>query len=132
VKDVGVVAVGNGKWEVYVGGAAGASVRKGDLLATVDSPEAVIILAGRFMQYYRENANWLERTYDFVPRIGLEKIKAVLLEDSEGIVADLDAGIQRSVDAYVDPWGQDGRQPATPGQFRPSLPLIDLPKVPVR
>jgi nitrite reductase (NADH) large subunit len=132
VKDVGVVAVGNGKWEVYVGGAAGASVRKGDLLATVDSPEAVITLAGRFMQYYRENANWLERTYDFVPRIGLEKIKAVLLEDSEGIVADLDAGIQRSVDAYVDPWGQDGRQPATPGQFRPSLPLIDLPKVPVR
>ena len=42
VKDVGVVAVGNGKWEVYVGGAAGASVRKGDLLATVDSPEAVL------------------------------------------------------------------------------------------
>jgi nitrite reductase (NADH) large subunit len=132
VKDVGVVAVGNGRWEVYIGGAAGASVRKGDLLATVDSPEAVITLAGRFMQYYRENANWLERTYDFVPRIGLEKIKAVLLEDSEGIVADLDAGIQRSIDAYVDPWGQDGKQPATPGQFRSSLPLIDLPKVPVR
>jgi nitrite reductase (NADH) large subunit len=132
VKDVGVVAVGSGKWEVYVGGAAGASVRKGDLLATVDSPEAVISLAGRFMQYYRENANWLERTYDFVPRIGLEKIKAVLLEDSEGIVADLDARMQQSIDAYTDPWGQDGRQPATPGQFRSSLPLIDLPKVPVR
>jgi nitrite reductase (NADH) large subunit len=132
VKDVGVVAVGNGKWEVYVGGAAGASVRKGDLLATVDSHEAVMTLAGRFMQYYRENANWLERTYDFVPRIGLEKIKEVLLEDSEGIIGDLDAGIQRSIDAYVDPWGQDAKQPATPGQFRPALPLIPLPKVPVR
>jgi nitrite reductase (NADH) large subunit len=132
VKDLGVVAVGNGRWEVYVGGAAGASVRKGDLLATVDSPEAVMTLAGRFLQYYRENANWLERTYDFVPRIGLERIKQVLLEDSEGIVADLDAGIQRSIDAYVDPWGQDGKEPATPGQFRPALPLIPLPKVPVR
>ena len=132
VKDVGVVAVGNGKWEVYVGGAAGATIRKGDLLATVDSPEAVIELTGRFMQYYRENANWLERTYDFVPRVGLEKIKAVLLEDSEGIVLHLDEGIQRSVDAYVDPWGQDGKRPATPGQFRPALPLVDLPKVPVR
>jgi nitrite reductase (NADH) large subunit len=132
VKDVGVVAIGNGKWEVYVGGAAGASVRKGDLLATVDSPEAVLTLAGRFMQYYRENANWLERTYDFVPRIGLEKIKQVLLEDSEGIVADLDANMQRSIDAYTDPWGQDAKQPATPGQFRPSLPLIALPEVPVR
>jgi nitrite reductase (NADH) large subunit len=132
VKDVGVVAVGNGRWAVYVGGAAGATVRKGDLLATVDSPEAVIELTGRFMQYYRENANWLERTYDFVPRIGLEKIKQVLLEDSEGICADLDEGMQRSIDAYTDPWGHDGRSPATPGQFRPALPLVELPKVPVR
>ncbi|PZA21260.1 NAD(P)/FAD-dependent oxidoreductase [Modestobacter versicolor] len=132
VKDVGVVAVGGGRWEVYVGGAAGASVRKGDLLATVDSPEAVIELTGRFMQYYRENANWLERTYDFVPRVGLATIKQVLLEDSEGICADLDEGMQRSIDAYTDPWGQDGRTPATPGQFRPALPLVALPEVPVR
>jgi nitrite reductase (NADH) large subunit len=132
VKDVGVVAVGGGRWEVYVGGAAGASVRKGDLLATVDSPEAVIELTGRFMQYYRENANWLERTYDFVPRVGLEKIRQVLLEDGEGICAELDEGMQRSIDAYTDPWAQDGRSPATPGQFRPALPLVELPKVPVR
>ncbi|WP_409332365.1 nitrite reductase large subunit NirB [Trujillonella humicola] len=132
VKDVGVVAVGNGRWEVYVGGAAGATVRKGDLLATVDSPGEVIRLAGRFVQYYRENANWLERTYDFVPRIGLERIRQVLLEDSEGICADLDANMQRSVDAYRDPWGQDAAQPATPGQFRTSLPLVALPEVPVR
>ncbi|RBY93437.1 NAD(P)/FAD-dependent oxidoreductase [Blastococcus sp. TF02-8] len=132
VKDVGVVAVGNGKWEVYVGGAAGASVRKGDLLATVEGRDAVIALAGRFLQYYRENANWLERTYDFVPRVGLEKLKLVLLEDGEGICAELEAGLQRSVDAYRDPWGQDAEEPATPGQFRPSLPLVALPKVSVR
>ncbi|MGY1773334.1 nitrite reductase large subunit NirB [Blastococcus sp. SYSU D00813] len=132
VKDVGVVAVGAGRWEVYIGGAAGASVRKGDLLATVDSTEAVLQLTGRFLQYYRENANWLERTYDFVPRIGLDRLKLVLLEDGEGICADLDAGIQRSIDAYRDPWGQDLAEPATPGQFRPSLPLVELPEVPVR
>ncbi|HEX2551829.1 MAG TPA: (2Fe-2S)-binding protein, partial [Nocardioidaceae bacterium] len=132
VKDVGVVAVGSGKWEVYVGGAAGATVRKGDLMATVSSPDEVLSLTGRFLQYYRENANWLERTYDFVPRVGLDRLRHVLVEDGEGIVADLDAGIQRSIDAYADPWGQDAKQPATPGQFRPSLPLIALPKVPVR
>ncbi|MGY1836865.1 nitrite reductase large subunit NirB [Blastococcus sp. SYSU DS0510] len=131
VKDVGVVAVGNGRWEVYVGGAAGATVRKGDLLATVDGRDAVLTLAGRFMQYYRENANWLERTYDFVPRVGLAKLQHVLLEDGEGICADLDAGIQRSIDAYRDPWGQDAVEPATPGQFRPALPLVALPEVPV-
>jgi nitrite reductase (NADH) large subunit len=92
----------------------------------------VIELTGRFLQYYRENANWLERTYDFVPRVGLHKIKQVLLEDSEGIVLHLEAAMQRSIDAYVDPWGQDGASPATPGQFRTALPLVDLPKVPVR
>jgi nitrite reductase (NADH) large subunit len=132
VKDVGVVAVGGGKWEVYVGGAAGATVRKGDLLATVDSPSAVLEVIGRFIQYYRLHANWLERTYDFVPRIGLDALKAVLLEDSEGIVAELDEGIQLSIDAYSDPWGTDGPAPATPGQFRTALPLVELPKVPVR
>ncbi|RBY85753.1 nitrite reductase large subunit NirB [Blastococcus sp. TF02A-30] len=128
VKDVGVVAVGAGRWEVYVGGAAGASVRKGDLLATVSSRDEVMTLVGRFVQHYRENANWLERTYDFVPRVGLETIRQALEESG----ADLDAGIQRSIDAYTDPWGQDGPDPATPGQFRPALPLVALPEVPVR
>jgi nitrite reductase (NADH) large subunit len=132
VKDVGVVAVGNGRWEVYVGGAAGATVRKGDLLATVESPEEVLTLTGRFVQYYRENANWLERTYDFVPRVGLERVRSVVVDDAEGVVADLDAALQRSIDAYTDPWGQDGRAPATPGQFASSLPLVPLPQVPVR
>ncbi|WP_239524234.1 nitrite reductase large subunit NirB [Geodermatophilus normandii] len=132
VKDVGVVAVGNGRWEVYVGGAAGATVRKGDLLATVESPEEVLTLAGRFVQHYRENANWLERTYDFVPRVGLERIRSVVVDDADGTCADLDAALQRSIDAYTDPWGQDRREPATPGQFRPALPLVALPQVPVR
>ena len=132
MKDVGVVAVGNGRWEVYVGGAAGASVRKGDLLATVGSPEEVVTLAGRFMQYYRENANWLERTYAFVPRVGIDKIRAVLIEEADdAYLGELDANMQKSVDAYRDPWS-DGRKPVTQGQFRTSLPLTPLPQVPVR
>jgi nitrite reductase (NADH) large subunit len=114
VKDVGVVAVGNGKWEVYVGGAAGASVRKGDLLATVDSPEAVLTLAGRFMQYYRENANWLERTYDFVPRIGLERVRQVVLGEESG--AALRERFRLAKAAARDPW-LERRDPYHPRQF---------------
>jgi nitrite reductase (NADH) large subunit len=131
VKDLGVVAVDGGRWEIYIGGAAGAHVRKGDLLATVDSPDEVVTLTGRFLQYYRENANWLERTYAFVPRIGIERIRAVLLDDSDGIAAALDARMQESVDGYRDPW-LEGGEPATPGQFRSALPLLPLPLVPVR
>ena len=47
VKDVGIVAVEGGRWEIYIGGAAGAHIRKGDLLVTVDSAELVRRAIGR-------------------------------------------------------------------------------------
>ena len=130
-KDLGVVSVGDGRWEIYVGGAAGAHIRKGDLLATVTGVEEVLILAGRFIQHYRENAQWLERTYAWVPRIGLEELQSVLVEDRDGIVAGLDERMQTAVEGYVDPW-QDRAAPKSPAQFSPSLPLLPLPQVPVR
>ena len=129
VKDVGIVAIEGGRWEIYIGGAAGAHIRKGDLLCTVDDAEAAKVITGRFLQYYRENAKWLERTYAFVPRVGLDHIKAVVVDDSEGIAERLDAAVQEHADTYVDPWTQ-GAAPVTPGQFRTSLPLSVLPRVP--
>jgi len=131
VKDVGIVAIEGGRWEIYVGGAAGAHVRKGDLLVTVDSAEDAKTLTGRFLQYYRENAKWLERTYAFVPRIGLEKIRSIVVDDSEGEAARLDAAVQHHADNHLDPW-LEGAQPAEPGQFRTALPLTVLPKVGAR
>ncbi|ACK52656.1 nitrite reductase (NAD(P)H), large subunit [Methylocella silvestris BL2] len=116
IKDVGFVAVGDGKWELYIGGAGGAHVRKGDLMCTVDSEEDAIALGGRFMQYYRENAKWRERTYDFVPRIGIERIRAVIVDDSDGIADALDAAMQASVDAAYDPW-KEALAPKTANQF---------------
>lgn len=116
VKDVGAVAIEGGRWEIYVGGAAGAHIRKGDLLATVETHEEVLLYVGRFLQYYRENAKYLERTYGFVERVGIEKIRGVVMNDSEGTAAALDAAMQASVDAYVDPW-EEAERPATSHQF---------------
>lgn len=130
-KDVGVVAIEGGQWQIYVGGAAGSHVRKGDLLTTVDTPDEVIALTGRFLQYYRENANWLERTYDFVPRVGIDRIRDIVIDDSDGIADELDARIQKSIDSYRDPWAES-RNPVIPNQFQTSLPLIPLPQVPIR
>jgi nitrite reductase (NADH) large subunit len=115
-KDIGAVAIEGGRWELYVGGAAGSKVRKGDLLTTVDSHDEVLRLTGRFMQYYRENAKYLERTYDFVERVGIAKVREVVVDDAEGIGESLDLGIQAAVDSYVDPW-QEGRRPVHPSQF---------------
>ncbi len=130
-KDFGVVAIGDGKWEIYVGGAAGAHIRKGDLLATVDSPGEVIRLCGIFIQYYREQGKWLERTYAFVPRIGIEELRAIIVDDRDGLVAGLQERIDEAVAAYVDPW-LDRAEPKSPAQFTPALPLLPLPQVPVR
>jgi nitrite reductase (NADH) large subunit len=63
--------------------------------------------------------------------MSIEKIRAVVVDDSEGIAADLDAHMQKSIDSYRDPW-MEGRNPVEPGQFRSSLPLLPLPQVPVR
>ncbi len=123
VKDVGAVAVEGGKWEIYVGGAAGAHVRKGDLLCTVPTEDDVLRITGRFLQYYRENARYLERTYAFVPRVGIEKLRAVVVDDSEGIAARLDEDLERTLDAYEDPW-QEALAPVTPNQFRGVLPVV--------
>ena len=133
VKDLGVVAVDGGRWEIYVGGAAGAHIRKGDLLATVDSPDEVITLTGRFLQYYRENAQ-LARADVRVRAAGRHRA---------------DPGGRRRRRrrhrraTWTPRWqargrprtaipGRNAREPATPGQFRTALPLTVLPQVPVR
>jgi nitrite reductase (NADH) large subunit len=126
VKDIGAVAIEGGRWEIYIGGAAGAHVRKGDLLATVDSQEEVIRLTGRFMQWYREEAKYLERTYDFVPRMGLDRVRAVIVDDAEGIAARLDADMQKTVDSFVDPW-LEAHQPVHASQFSQVLEPAGAP-----
>ncbi len=123
VKDLGAVAIEGGRWEIYIGGAAGAHVRKGDILCTVDTHDEVLLIMGRFMQYYRENAKYLERTYGFVERLGIEKIRSIIVDDIDGIAVRLDAEIQASVDAYVDPWSE-AEAPATPNQFATTLQAV--------
>ncbi|MEA2128258.1 MAG: nitrite reductase large subunit, partial [Solirubrobacteraceae bacterium] len=120
VKDIGWVAVGGGRWEMYVGGAAGAHVRKGDLLCTVDDADAAILLTGRFIQYYRENARWLERTYGFMERVGVETVRAIVVDDRDGDGERLDAALELSLSAYTDPW-LEGREPVTANQFQTVL-----------
>jgi nitrite reductase (NADH) large subunit len=122
VKDVGAVAVEGGKWELYVGGAAGSHIRKGDLLCVVDSHEDVLRLSGRFIEYYRQNAKYKERTYTFVERIGIERVRAVIVDDSDGIAAALDLAIQESVEKTRDPW-LERDAPVTANQFQSALPL---------
>lgn len=116
-KDLGAVAIEGGRWEIYIGGAAGSRVRKGDILCVVDSHDEVLRAMGRFMQHYREQAKYLERTYDFVERVGIEKLRRLLVDDAEGLCARLDAEVEAAVGAYRDPW-LEAERPVHPSQFR--------------
>ena len=115
-----MVAIGDGKWEIYIGGAGGAHVRKGDLLCVVGNEDDAMTYTSRFMQYYREQAKYKERTYTFVERVGIERIRAVVVDDSDGIAAELDAAMKRSTDATYDPW-LEANAPKTANQFSTAI-----------
>jgi nitrite reductase (NADH) large subunit len=114
VKDIGLVAI-EGGWEIYVGGAAGANVRRGDLLETVADGEAAIRLALIFLQHYREQAEYLERTYTWVERIGIEAVREVVLDPARQTELLERYAIAKAA-ADPDPW-LERRDPLHPKQF---------------
>ena len=123
VKDLGAVAI-EGGWQVYVGGGAATRVRAADLLCTVKTHEEVLKYMGRFIQYYREHGKYMERSYGLVERVGIERLRELLVEDVEGIGARLDAEIDRAVEACTDPW-TEADEPVHPAQFSGPV-LVEL------
>lgn len=124
IKDLGAIAIEGGRWEIHVGGAGGSTVRKSEILCIVDTHNEVLLYMGRFMQYYRENAKYLERAYGLVERLGIERLRSLLVEDVEGICTRLDQEIQAAVDAYQDPW-QEAETPQTPYQFASLVEAVE-------
>jgi nitrite reductase (NADH) large subunit len=114
VKDIGCVAV-EGGWQVRAGGAAGGTVREADILATVETPDEAMRVATAFLQYYRENADYKERTYDFIPRVGLEAVRLAVL-DPDSRAALLERFRIAKAAAVTDPW-LERDDPYHPNQF---------------
>ena len=121
VKDIGLVGI-EGGWQVFVGGAAGKSVRKADLLVTVESTDAAMDASILFFQYYREHARYLERTYDFVERIGMEKVRKDSIYATDTEKDALRDRFRRSKERSYDAW-QEGRTPVNATQFIPLTPI---------
>jgi nitrite reductase (NADH) large subunit len=117
VKDIGLIGV-EGGWQVVVGGAAGKSVRKADLLVTVETTAQALEASELFFQYYREHANYLERTYDFVERLGIEKVRKESVYAPEAARQGLADRLAKSKARATDAW-LEGRTPKTSAQFIP-------------
>ncbi|MNO44840.1 Nitrite reductase [NAD(P)H] [compost metagenome] len=101
IKDLGVVAI-DGGWEIYVGGNGGVKVRAADLLCTVKSEDEVMEWTAAYLQYYREQASWNERTAGWLERVGLETIKAALSDPEERQA--LAERIKEALSHTTDPW----------------------------
>lgn len=115
VKDIGIIGQ-EGSWQVVVGGAAGKSVRKADLLITVVSTEEALNAAELFFQYYRENANYLERTYGFVERLGIEKVRKETVYAPDAVRHGLLERLHKSKALAPDAW-LERDAPRHPTQF---------------
>ena len=103
IKDFGVVCVDSG-YELHVGGNGGVKVRATDYLCTVETAEEVLEYCAAFMQLYREQAHYLERTAPWVERVGLSSIKERIVEDPEGRRAFAERFRYAQSFAQQDPW----------------------------
>ena len=96
------------------------------MLVTVETTPEAIEAAELFFQYYRENANYLERSYDFVERLGIEKVRKETVyavdEAKRGLLERLGKSKERSYDAWLE---RD--QPSDPTQFIQIQPLDQSP-----
>jgi nitrite reductase (NADH) large subunit len=110
IKDFGVVAVDNG-WELHVGGNGGIKVRVTDFLCKVSTDEEVLEYCGAFLQLYREEAHYLDRTAPWIERVGLPYVKARILDDPEGRKALYDRFLYAQKFFQIDPWAEraDGK-----------------------
>ena len=104
IKDVGVIGVESG-WEIYVAGNGGIKTEVAQFLVKVKTHEDVLEYAGAFLQLYREEGWYLERTVHFVHRVGLDYVKKRVLEDREGRKV-LHERLLFALDGEPDPWAE--------------------------
>ena len=102
IKDVGVIGVDSG-FEIYVAGNGGIRTEVAQFLAKVATHEEVLEMSGAFLQLYREEARYLDRTVHYVKRVGLDYVKKKVVEDLANRKA-LYERLLYALSGYVDPW----------------------------
>ncbi|WP_432050609.1 nitrite reductase large subunit NirB [Verrucosispora sp. NA02020] len=127
-KDFGIIATETG-WNLYVGGNGGFRPRHADLFATDLSTEALIRTIDRFLMYYVRTADRLQRTAVWIEAMegGLDHLRSVIVDDSLGLCADLDAAMARHVTSYSDEW-RDVLD--DPDRLRRFTSFVNAPDVP--
>ncbi|HEY8084834.1 MAG TPA: nitrite reductase large subunit NirB [Methylophilaceae bacterium] len=117
IKDVGIIGVDSG-WEIYVGGNGGIKTEVAQFLCKVKTHEEVLEYSGAFIQLYREQARYLDRTVHWMHRVGLEYVKKHIVEDNEGRKALFDR-LLYALQGATDPWADRVKDAEKRSAFEP-------------
>jgi nitrite reductase (NADH) large subunit len=122
IKDVGVIGVESG-WELYIGGNGGIKTEVAQFFCKVKTHQEVLEYSGAFLQLYREEGWYLERTVHYVNRLGLDYVKAKVLDDAANRQA-LWERLQFTLDGEPDPWHEPERARVDMKQFIPIAVVV--------
>jgi len=118
-KDFGVIATEKG-WNLYVCGNGGMKPRHADLFVSDVDRETLIRYIDRLMMFYVRTADRLQRTSVWLESLegGLDYLRRVVIEDSLGIGAELEADLLSLVATYECEWKKAINDPAVLRRFR--------------
>jgi nitrite reductase (NADH) large subunit len=105
IKDFGVICVDSG-YELHIGGNGGIHLRGTDLLCKVATEQEALDYCAAFIQLYREEARYLDRTAPWVERVGLDYVKSRIVEDAEGREALRRRFLYAQSFLQKDPWAE--------------------------
>ncbi|MBZ0091641.1 MAG: (2Fe-2S)-binding protein, partial [Sulfuricellaceae bacterium] len=115
IKDVGVIGVDSG-WEIYIAGNGGIKTEVAEFLVKVKTAEEVLEYSGAFLQLYREEARYLDRTVHWLQRVGMDYVKAKVLDDAEGRLA-LYRRMLAALAVEKDPWDERAKHGVEKHEF---------------
>ena len=105
IKDFGIICVDSG-YELHVGGNGGIHLRGTDLICKVATEQEALDYCAAFIQLYREEARYLDRTAPWVERVGLDYVKQRIVEDEAGREALRGRFLYAQSFLQVDPWAE--------------------------
>lgn len=115
IKDVGIIGVDSG-WEIYIAGNGGIKTEVAQFFVKLKTAQEVLEYSGAFLQLYREEGWYLERTCHYVSRVGMEYVKEKILNERETRQA-LWERLKFSLDGEPDPWFEFEKASLDLGQF---------------
>jgi len=117
-KDIGVICVDSG-YDIHFAGAAGLDIHGTQVLCHVDTEDEAVVVIAALTQLYREQGHYLERIYKWLKRVGMDSIKAAIVDDLAKRQHYFERFVYSQQFAQIDPWAQRASKGVAAHEFKP-------------